>query len=153
VGLAAVYTSPLTRSRATADAIANRCATKVRVMPALTDLDYGRWQGLTEAEASARDPYEYETFRTEPLAAAAPGGESLAAVKRCVLRCVEQIVTRHPTDPVAAVTHEVPLRLVVAATRGSFKSFWEDDISTGAIFVLTIPADGKWSIDHWARPR
>lgn len=151
VGLAAVNTSPLSRARETADAIANRGGTEVTVMPALIDLDYGEWQELTEAEARERHPHEYEIFRTEPLVAAAPAGESLAALERRVLRCLKQIATRHPTEPVAAITHEVPLRAVTAAARGTAGHFWDEDVPTGTILALTISSHGQWSIDLWAR--
>jgi broad specificity phosphatase PhoE len=141
LGLRAVYTSPLSRARETASAIANRCGTDVTVMPDLTDLDYGEWQDLIEAEARTGHPHEFEIFRTEPLLAAAPGGESLAALERRVLRCLEQIATRHPADPVAAVTHEVSLRVLVAAAKDSVERFWDEHIPTGAILALTIASE------------
>jgi broad specificity phosphatase PhoE len=150
VGLAAVYTSPLARARETADAIAHRGGLQVKVIPALIDLDCGRWQGLTPAEAQARDPHEYEVFRTEPLAAAAPEGESVSALKRRVLRGVEQIATRHRTDPIAAVTHDVPLRIVLAGAKQTARRFWGVDIVTGTMLVLTIGSDGEWLIDNGA---
>lgn len=43
----AIYTSPLTRARQTAEAIAKRCGIPCRDHPGLVDIDYGQWQGLT----------------------------------------------------------------------------------------------------------
>ncbi|MFN2489259.1 MAG: histidine phosphatase family protein [Actinomycetota bacterium] len=149
VKLAAAYSSPLARAHDTADVIAQRCGIEVIVMPALTDLDYGAWQGLTQAEARSRDPREYETFKSDPLRAGPPGGESIAALKTRVLRCLEQIATQSAAAPVAAVTHEVPMRAVLAETSDGGDRFWDHDVATGAMFALAIRRDDGWSIRPW----
>lgn len=147
VELTCVYCSPLARARDTANVIARRCGIEVIVMPPLTDLDYGAWQGLTAAEARAHHPGQYETFERDPLRAGAPGGESIAALKRRALRCLEQISEDHRTGPVAAVSHEVFLRVVLAEARGNAERFWDEDVATGTIRGLTIDSGGRWSID------
>jgi len=52
----AIYASPLSRARTTAQAIARRVALEVVVDAGLLDIDYGQWQGLTPDEAHSRWP-------------------------------------------------------------------------------------------------
>ena len=55
---AAIYSSPLERARATAEAIAKPHHLDVRIEPAFREMGYGVWEGLTRAEVSARFPAE-----------------------------------------------------------------------------------------------
>ena len=51
-----VYTSPMRRCLATAEAIATMCRVSVEILNDLTDLDYGEWQWQTYAEVCAASP-------------------------------------------------------------------------------------------------
>lgn len=55
----AVVSSDLPRATATADVIADALGVGVRCSPELREVDVGRWQGLTDAEAAALDPALY----------------------------------------------------------------------------------------------
>jgi hypothetical protein len=46
-GVGVVYTSPLSRARMTADAIASQAGVPAEVIPDLTDVDAGVWTGFT----------------------------------------------------------------------------------------------------------
>ena len=46
----AVYTSPMSRSRRTAQIIAEPFSLDAQPVDAMTDMDYGEWQGLTPEE-------------------------------------------------------------------------------------------------------
>ena len=47
----AVYTSPLSRAKETAEIIAQSCKLAAQVNNGLIDINYGEWQGLTPEEA------------------------------------------------------------------------------------------------------
>lgn len=81
VRLAGVVTSPLERCRQTAEAIvaANEHAPATQVDPAVTECDYGDWQGRQLSDLA--DEALWSTVQTQPSAAAFPGGESLAAMQ------------------------------------------------------------------------
>jgi len=137
VPLAAVYTSPLLRTRQTAEAVAAPSGAPVLVEPDLVDLDHGRWEGLTPEEAAALDAEAFERFRADPRTAEAPGGERLADVERRVLAALRRIGERHPGAACAAVSHEIPIRLVVAPladVRGP--AVWELPVPTGSVTEL-----------------
>ena len=62
----AIYTSPLSRSIKTAQAIAKHFSLPVQIHPGLADIDYGAWQGLTPDEARQRWPEQIEYWYHKP---------------------------------------------------------------------------------------
>ena len=75
--LSAVYTSPLTRCRQTADILAGEY-TPVYLEDGLHELDTGAWTGLSFDEIQRRWPAEYERRGREPGTFPPPRGESFA---------------------------------------------------------------------------
>jgi broad specificity phosphatase PhoE len=67
-------TSDLSRAVATADAVAS--GQRMPADPAFREIHFGTWEGLTHAQAEARDPALIRAFWDEPGVVAAPGGES-----------------------------------------------------------------------------
>lgn len=138
-GLEVVYTSPLLRTRRTARFVARWSNARVRPEPDLIDLDHGAWEGLTPDEAAARDPEAFGRFRREPRTAETPGGERLPDVERRMLAALERIGAEHDGGACAAVSHEIPIRLVVASLGGLVGSaVWEFDLPTGSITELIL---------------
>ena len=90
VPLAALVTSPLERCRETARAVATRQAARPRVRAdkALTECDYGEWQGRPLREL-AKEPL-WKTVQTNPSAATFPGGESLPQMQARAVAAVRR---------------------------------------------------------------
>jgi broad specificity phosphatase PhoE len=122
----AVYCSPLSRARATAEAVARRCRLAVEVQPGLIDIDYGRWQGMTPAEAQLRYPRRIRRWYRGVRWIRPPGGESLSAVKRRCLKAVLDIASRHPEQQVVIVGHTVVNRLMLLGVLSvGLRHFWQ----------------------------
>jgi phosphoserine phosphatase len=115
---AAVFASPLSRSRATADAIATPLGLSPRPLDGLIDIDYGQWQGLTPDEVRARWPGLLETWRRAPDWAAIPGGETLQDVLVRTLLALRDVVDRHPGDTVVLVAHDSVNRVILLHALG-----------------------------------
>lgn len=136
-GIEVVYASPLLRTRQTAEFVARASNARVRTEPDLIDLDHGAWEGLTPDEAAERDPEAFERFRRDPRNAEPPGGERLSDVERRVLGVLARIGETHDGGACAAVSHEIPIRLVIARLQelgGS--AMWEFDLPTGSVTEL-----------------
>ena len=103
---AAVYTSPLSRCRATAEAIAEPFGLSPATCDGLIDIDYGQWQGLTPDEARSRWPEPVATWYRAPDWAAIPGGETLQQVLARTVAALRDVVGRHPEDTVVLVGHD-----------------------------------------------
>jgi probable phosphoglycerate mutase len=138
-GIATAYASPLLRTRQTAEFVARASNARVELEPDLVDLDHGRWEGLTAEEAAASDPEAFERFRRDPRNAEAPGGERLGDVERRVLAVLERVGAEHDGGACAAVSHEIPIRLVVASLAAlEGPAMWGFDLPTGSITEIRL---------------
>jgi broad specificity phosphatase PhoE len=122
---AGVLTSPLSRSRATAEAIAIPLGLTPGPLDGLIDIDYGQWQGLTPDEVRARWPGLLETWYRAPDWAAIPGGETLQDVLVRALSVLRDVVDRHPTDTVVLVAHDSVNRVILLHALGlALSRYW-----------------------------
>ena len=111
-GIAAVLSSPLQRAYRTAATAANALGLDVTTDDDLIETDFGAWEGLTFAEAAARDPEQHRRWlrdtSTEP-----PDGESFDEVLVRVLRARERIIDRYQGATVLVVSHVTPIKTLL----------------------------------------
>jgi broad specificity phosphatase PhoE len=139
---AAVYSSPLSRAAATAQAIARHCQLPAGVHPGLIDIDYGKWQGLTPEEARSRDPRRVRAWYRGERGGCPPGGEPLSGVRRRCLQAVVEIAACHPEVQVVVVGHTVVNRaILLEAMWMRSREFWHLGQEPCAINV--IETDGR----------
>jgi probable phosphoglycerate mutase len=116
----AVYSSPLRRCTATAEAIAVASAGR----PAVTsdqdviECDFGAWEGLTFAEVRAGWPAQLSAWLASTTVVP-PGGESMRAVSIRVRRAVGRLRAAHPEQPVIVVSHVTPIKLILRDALGA----------------------------------
>jgi broad specificity phosphatase PhoE len=115
-GLAAVYTSPLDRSRETAEPIAAAAGVRLQVAAGLNEIDVGEWTGRSFA-ALEPDP-RWRTWNAERSLGEAPGGERMQAVQDRVTGELEILRRRHPGARVAAVSHSDVIKSALCAVLG-----------------------------------
>jgi len=109
--LAAVYTSPLERALATAEAIAVAQRLKPIVVDDLRELDFGEADGVPFEEL----PAELQRGLLEhPTEVRFPGGESYAELRARMATACDGIVVRHPGTEVAVVSHAGAIRAALA---------------------------------------
>ncbi len=115
--LAAVYASPLERARETALPIARARGLAVRIDRDLAELDIGDWTGLSIKRAS-RKP-EWTIVQHHPSGFRFPGGESFPEMQTRMTGAIARLVTRHPGEIIAAVSHADPIKAAVAQALGT----------------------------------
>jgi broad specificity phosphatase PhoE/ribonuclease HI len=108
-GIDVIVTSPLQRARRTAEAVAEATAAALKVDDDLVETDFGDWEGLTFAEASARWPDEISAWLASPEMAP-PGGESLATVARRVLSALDRLLAAYENGTILLVSHVTPIK-------------------------------------------
>ncbi len=119
-----MLSSPARRCRQTADAIApaiGAAADAIEVAPALLEIDYGAWDGLTAAECEARDPQRRAAWEADPFRTQCPDGESGEDVARrsfTVLEPVEAWLAADRARVAVVVAHNHVLRLRLCALFG-----------------------------------
>lgn len=123
VSLASVVSSPLERCRQTARRIVRGQSSPPRTVVdrALTECDYGQWQGRALADL-AKEPL-WAVVQAHPSAAVFPGGESLAAVQARAVAAVRRhdaaVEEAHGPGAVwVAVSHGDVIKAVLADALG-----------------------------------
>jgi alpha-ribazole phosphatase len=82
--------------------------------PDLLEQDFGAWQGLTHAEAAARDPDAAARFWRDPAREAPPGGESFQAMLTRIAAAIGRIADRHPGGDLVLIAHAGTIRAALA---------------------------------------
>jgi alpha-ribazole phosphatase len=110
-----LYASPSLRARETAAPIERRCALALTVDERLREIGFGEFEGLTFAEAEARDPVIWRDWMERPGQVRFPGGECWDDVRSRALGAFEAIASAHPAEAVVVVTHGGVIRALLAA--------------------------------------
>jgi probable phosphoglycerate mutase len=111
-GIDLVLTSPLRRTRQTAQAVAERTGASLAVDDDLAETDFGSWEGMTFAEVMARWPDEMAAWMAD-VGAAPPGGESFATVITRVDAALDRLLDAHRGKQVVVVSHVTPIKALV----------------------------------------
>jgi broad specificity phosphatase PhoE len=114
----AVYASPLSRTRETAEILARHRRLELNLRDGLREIGHGHWEGLTRREVEARFPDEYSNWEEDPLTFAPEGGESGVSVLARALPVIREIVVTHPEQTVLVVSHKATIRLLLASLLG-----------------------------------
>jgi probable phosphomutase (TIGR03848 family) len=139
--IAAVYASPITRARETAQPIARAVKRAVRIERDLADLDIGDWTGMSLKQAARRP--EWETVQRNPSGFRFPGGESFPEMQTRMTSALGRIVARHPGQIVVAVSHADPIKAAVAQALGTpLDLFQRIMIAPSAITVVAYRRGG-----------
>lgn len=139
-GVATMFTSPSVRAQSTARAVAERLGLVAIVDDRLSELAYGQWGGLTQAEVKQRWPELLRLWKRAPDRVNFPGGESLLDA-RCRLRSFLEDVAGQ-SGPVLAVTHQVIVRIAVLEAQGEpLSAFRHVLVETGSVAALLRTGD------------
>ncbi len=142
----AVVSSPLRRCRQTAAAIAGAGGHDVTVLDDLAETDFGRFEGLTFAEARREHPAAFAAWTASPEVAP-PGGESFAAVDDRVVRARDALVAQHPGGTVVVVTHVTPIKLLVRhVLEAPLGVLYRLHLDTASVSVVDLVPDGTASL-------
>ena len=143
--LTAAYASPFPRTRQTMNIVVGHHGLRVRLLPLLRDLDYGRFAGALLSEVRQDDPGLWERWRDAPHTVHFAGGESLADLRARVQRAIAIVTERHPEGSILCVTHDSPVRIAVSLALGRDDSHHNDaDLVTplASLTVVEIDAHG-----------
>jgi broad specificity phosphatase PhoE len=144
--IAAVLTSPLRRSRQTAEVVAAATGAPLVVRQGLIETDFGKWEGLTFTEARARDPQLHaEWLGSEEVAP--PGGESFAAVGRRVAAELADVLREYPGATLVLVTHVTPIKMLLRdALQGGPGVLYRLHLDLAALSIVDFYPDGGASV-------
>jgi broad specificity phosphatase PhoE len=135
--VAALYASPLDRTRESAEIISERLGLPIQFRDDVIELDYGEWTGAT-FDAIRADPRWHLWSGTRSIACI-PGGETMREVQRRATEALLELHGRHPDDTVAVVSHGDVIRAVLVFALGMPLDFYNRiEVSQGSISTIRI---------------
>ena len=137
-----VLASPLQRTRSTAEAVAKAVGVEVLPEPGFRELDFGRLEGLSFAEANERYPAELAAFLGSPDVAP-PGGETLTALAARAGRARDETIAKYPRRTVLVVTHVTPIKALVCQALGApLSAVNRMELGAASLSVIDFYDDG-----------
>ncbi len=153
-GIGAVYSAPLRRAFDTALEIAKIAGIpNVTVLGGLTEINFGAWEGKTDEELSTHFPEHWSDWNWVlcPELCREIGAESAMEILERALDCVDAIRKENaPGAAVAAISHTMPIKLIVAHSIGLPMSRIRDiRLDNCGTSLLEIHEDGKTTLRGW----
>jgi broad specificity phosphatase PhoE len=150
--IAAIYASPLQRTRETAEIVAERLGLPIGFRDDLIELDFGEWTGATFDSIRA-DP-RWEAWRMQRSLATIPGGETMREVQRRIVEALLEIHERHPDEIVVVVSHGDVIRSALLFAFGMpLDAYGRIEIGQGSTSTLRIDTAGIRVLAVNERPR
>ena len=118
VRLAAVFTSDLARARRSGEIIGAPHGLLPTPLPALREMDMGRWDGASAEELQDREPEAFRDWMSRVGEYPFPGGEDVPRLLARVWPAVEAVVAAHAGQGIAIVAHAGPNRAIVCRALG-----------------------------------
>lgn len=113
-----IYTSPLKRTRETAEIIAEKLETQIIDEPRIMEIHQGEWQTKLRTEIEQLYPELFSAWENTPWEVSPPGGESLHQVQSRVNNAVDDILMKEKSKKVGLVTHRIPIALIKVRYQG-----------------------------------
>jgi probable phosphoglycerate mutase len=133
-----VVTSPVRRTRESAEILAERLGLDVVEEPGFAEMEFGTWDGLTFAEVRERYPDQVEGWLGS-LDLAPGGGESFHEVEKRVLAGLERVIDDYAGKTVLVVSHVTPIKMLVAqAVDAPLTALFRMELSTASVSVVSF---------------
>jgi probable phosphoglycerate mutase len=115
--VAAIYASPLERTRETAAPIAKALGLDIVTHKGLLECDFGSWTGASLASLMKKK--EWTTVQRAPSAFRFPNGESFTEMQTRIVGALDEIRRAHPGKVVVCVSHADPIKAALAHAMGT----------------------------------
>ncbi|MFZ5557498.1 MAG: histidine phosphatase family protein [Pseudomonadota bacterium] len=125
-----IVSSPLSRCRAFAEALAAERGIDLAVDARLREMGFGCWEGRSAEELMRDERDALLRFWADPVANAPPDGEPLVEVARRVLEAWHEHAARTAGARVLMVSHGGPIRVILGHLAG---------VPDSALITLPVP--------------
>jgi probable phosphoglycerate mutase len=140
-GIAAIHSSPLQRTRETAEIVGRRLGRSVSLHDDLVEVDFGEWTGQTFDQVRL-DP-RWPAWATHRSLARIPGGETMREVQRRVVEALIELRDQHPDEAVLLVSHGDVIRAALVFALGMPLDFYgRIEVATASLSSVRIDDGG-----------
>jgi probable phosphoglycerate mutase len=139
--IAAIYASPLERAVETAEAIASALHFEIEIREGVGEVQYGEWTGQSIKELAKEDAWRVVQFN--PSRARFPGGEAIREMQARAVAEIESILTAHPSQMVAVVSHADVIKVILAHYAGLHLDLFQRlVVSPASVSILSFTPMG-----------
>ena len=139
----AILTSPLRRTRESAEILAAVLGKPVEVEEGIAEAAFGSWDGMTFAAAREVDPAAFDKWIVSFDLPAGGTGESLNDVEKRVREARDRIVAAHTGKTVLATSHVTPIKMLVKlALDMPTESIFKTELAPASVTVISWYPDG-----------
>ncbi|WP_441246352.1 bifunctional RNase H/acid phosphatase [Kitasatospora sp. McL0602] len=143
----AIVSSPMRRTRQTAEAVAQRLGLEVRIEEGLRELDFGDWEGLTFAEVQECHPEDLAAWLGSAKAKPTGGSESFTTLTHRAGVARDKILARYSGKTVLVVSHVSPIKTLVRLALGAPPdSLYRMELSAASFCAVQYYSDGNASL-------
>jgi len=139
----AVVTSPVRRTRESAQVLGELLGHEVEEEPGLAEMEFGVWDGLTFLEVAEQHGDDLDAWLGSVDVAPGGSGESLVAVEERVLAARDRLLAAHAGRTVVVVSHVTPIKTLVAHALGApLLSLFRMELAPASVTVVGyLPPD------------
>lgn len=136
-----IVSSPLIRARQSADIIASGIGVNPVIEdPRLSEVEYGRWQGMVYDDLIKDEHYIH--YRERPLDEPTPGGETMYDVQARGVEAVHHTIAANPGKRVLFVSHGDIIRTVLCHFMNlGLENFRRIRIDNATFFGIQVAGD------------
>jgi len=141
----AVYSSPLSRARITAEIATGK---QVKTDERIIEVDFGRWEGKTKEEFCVEDPQSWDDWAANPgIAKAGRAGESGNEIVARVDAFFTEMLNKHAGETIVVVGHNGINRLYMAHKLGMpLKNYRRIFQENSAITFFELDDKGEFTL-------
>ena len=141
-----IVSSPMGRTRATAQFVAERLNLPLETDDALIEIAHGTWEGRLRDEIAANDAARYTTWRERPHEVSFEEGESLTEV---MTRWKRFRASFEVTKPTLLVTHDAIVRIALLDIKGQpLTAFWDTQVENAGYAVVDVDGPAWTLVDE-----
>jgi alpha-ribazole phosphatase len=141
---AAIYASPMQRTRETAEPTARKAGLPILFEDGLREIAYGEWEGRPESEVERDDHDRFHAWAAHPGRVAPPGGETAVAIAARATAALDFIRARFTDGKVLVVSHKATLRVLMCALLGIDVDLFRSRIAqkVAAVSIVDFKSSG-----------
>lgn len=140
----AIYCSDLSRTRCTAQPIADRFNLPLHPVKELREMSFGLWEGVLFDDINKRWPNAMQKFFDNPQSVAIPEGENFQQVQDRAMRAIKRVIKENAGGSVAVIAHGAVNRAILAyAVHIPFEYVWAVGQSNTAYNILSYDDEYK----------
>ncbi len=138
----AVISSPVRRTRESADLVAAALGRVVVEEPGFAEMEFGAWDGRTFDDVGAQHRHELEEWLGSLDVAPGGSGESFREVETRVLSALQRVLDEHAGRTVVVVSHVTPIKTLVAHVLDApLPSVFRMELTPASVSVMSFFGD------------